>query len=470
LSYEAPNELNNKSAHYRDQINLFLRYYYKVDQYILDKIEPSIIFFVLLIFITKKYLSNNLTNRNLYSMLKKILAIKITIINYSLFLILGWLWIFLVRWLPNSLDITKLFYLIQGWGPGEKLFQDSTVFQEAINCPAHVDIFESNDCLTFRWNYPNYISSLPSWQFWWLVYLALFLLSYIYLVTQSFKLLEKSKSNTLSAVLLTCPPMLYAIERGSLDIQVAAALIFLYNLDRKEKFSKVQLSKLHRKTESVKVVLIASGVFTYLTIIKFYPIVFFVTALFAFKKKQRLIVLTVFIFNIALSLFWLDAPKFILINDPYNHDLPVGVLNYLRFITSNPIVLIPLIGIYLFLLGRNYKFTLNPTSTERFFTYLPLMLFLSFWLVAGSASYRAIFLVVFLLLYWHEKTIELVSENQLLNSNRSQDLQVTVLTIAILFTTGLPIINNTLILLLLLKMSKPIMSLLGIRQLLKSRF
>lgn len=365
--------------------------------------------------------------------------------------------------IPKNLNITKLIYLAQGWAPGAELFQDSLVFGDAINCASRVDLFETNDCLSFKWNYPNYVSSMPPWQFWWIVYLILFFLSYVYVIIQIYGLLKKMKHNVLGMVLIISPPFLYAIERGSLDIQVAAALFYLYKFNYKRLHLATDRTSQKSIFASSKVTLISCLIFTYLSIIKFYPIIFFVLAIFAVKKFSRVLVVVFFALNIVLSWLWLDAPKFLLINNPYNDFLPIGALNYFRFVIEKPIILVLLVAGLFIIKKKGYKLSILQTNSFNFFTYLPLLIFMSFWLIAGSASYRTIFLLVFLVLYRHERTMIKGTDNSTIKHNSSQDSEITFFIICILFTTGMPIICNTLILFLFMKLTFPLILLFRAR-------
>ena len=90
------------------------------------------------------------------------------------------------------------------------------------------------------------------------------------------------------------------------------------------------------------------------------------------------------------------------------------------------------------------------------------MIFMSFWVLAGSASYRPVLLLVFLVLFWHEKNTLRSAGSYKQEHASLLDSEITFLVLGILFTIGLPIICNTLILLLFFKLILPLLTLCGL--------
>jgi hypothetical protein len=268
-----------------------------------------------------------------------------------------------------------------------------------------------------------------------------------------YKILIEIGASNFSLIILISPPVLYSLERGSLDIQVLAVLLFLHNKVKSKKYS-LSIENPFKKINNVKVDLISGLLFTYLTIIKFYPIVFFFLAILFFKGIHRIIYILFFATNIIIAIYWLDAQIFLFINNPYNQYLPVGILNYIRYLIGNPLATLLIILILVIIIKNKLKYANFFKSKFDFYTLLPFMIFSIFWLIAGSASYRIIFLDVCLLLFLQSnlQSENTRDENRLLYS--SGITNILLLIYAISLSTGFPIINNTFILLLLITIIK----------------
>lgn len=339
----------------------------------------------------------------------------------------------------SSGTVHKFVSYFYNWFPAQERWLDTKILYDSVSCSKQYNLFESNPCFTFLWNYPTFYTLIPQELNHFIFFISLAILPitifFVYFV------LNQRRTNTLVLLFWISPPVLFLIERANFEGLIVLSLIIA-----ERAFFRFQNTK-----NSWKFVFLAifSLLITLATTIKFYPIAILLYFFFVAKKSsEKFFVVSLFLLNLILSVTVLNFLSFVG-NAPSPDGKALGLKVFLRNIAESPLefaLLTTVIILSAYFPKRNLK-NLN-TYINSFYCRDTLglslvVLFLCTWVVGGNTQYRLILLAPFFLCTGFQKGF----------SNEAP-----LIFLMICYTTTWPLLSNLLCLVLFIPILRTVCS------------
>lgn len=329
----------------------------------------------------------------------------------------------------------KFVSFFYNWYPAQERWLDAQILFHSVSCSKQYNLFESNPCFSFLWNYPTFYKLVPPALDNFVVFISLALIPIgIFAI---YFILVPRKITVFVLLFWISPPVLFLIERANFEGLVVLCLIIAE-----------RAFFIFQRSSNIKRLVFFGGFSLSLTFaisIKFYPIVIFLYFYFASKKtEERLLVFILLVVNIVLSVVVFDLASFIG-NAPSPDGKALGLKVLFRNIFENPIeffLLLALLSSYVYLTRKEWKMHngLNlPLYKLDTFGLSLVFLFLCAWCVGGNTQYRLILLAPFILsLPFQDKLFKVL----------------TTVFLGICYSTTWPLLSNLLCIVLFLSILK----------------